>query len=187
MAKKLKIALAGNPNSGKTSIFNNLTGAKQHVGNWPGVTVEKKEGTCKYNGYEITVIDLPGTYSLTAYSIEELIARDFIIKEKPDVVVDIVDALNLKRNLYLTTQFKELGTKMVIALNMSDVAEKNGIDIDAKNMSQLLGAKVIPTVGHKNRGKKELLDAVIKTAETKTALEEQPIAYGKELNRIVLR
>jgi ferrous iron transport protein B len=182
MTKSLKIALAGNPNSGKTSIFNNLTGAKQHVGNWPGVTVEKKEGTCKYNGYEITVIDLPGTYSLTAYSIEELIARDFIIKEKPDVVVDIVDALNLKRNLYLTTQFKELGTKMVIALNMSDLAEKNGINIDAKNMSQLLGAKVIPTVGHKNRGMKELLDAVIKTVETKTAVEEQPIAYGKELN-----
>jgi len=182
MAKKLKIALAGNPNSGKTSIFNNLTGARQHVGNWPGVTVEKKEGTCKYNGYEINVIDLPGTYSLTAYSIEELVARDFIIKEKPDVVVDIVDASNLERNLYLTTQFKELGANVVIALNMSDVAEKNGMNIDAKNMSQLLGAEVIPTVGHKNRGLKELLDAVINTAENKTGLEEHPIAYGKEVN-----
>jgi len=92
VAKKLKIALAGNPNSGKTSIFNNLTGARQHVGNWPGVTVERKEGKCKYNGYEIKVIDLPGTYSLTSYSIEELVARDFVIKEKPDVVIDIVDA-----------------------------------------------------------------------------------------------
>jgi ferrous iron transport protein B len=182
MAKTLKIAIAGNPNSGKTSIFNNLTGARQHVGNWPGVTVEKKEGTCKYNGYEITVIDLPGTYSLTAYSTEELVARDFIIKEKPDVVVDIVDASNIKRNLYLTTQLKELGARLVIALNMSDLAEKSGIHIDAKNMSQLLGAKVIPTVGHKNRGMKELLDAVIKTVENTTAVEEQPIAYGKELN-----
>ena len=182
MAKKLKIALAGNPNSGKTSIFNNLTGARQHVGNWPGVTVEKKEGICKYNGYEVTVIDLPGTYSLTAYSIEELVARDFVIKEKPDVVVDIIDASNLERNLYLTTQFKELGAKVVIALNMTDVAEKNGINIDAKNMSQLLGAAVIPTVGHKNRGMKELLEAVVNTAENKTGLEEHPIAYGKEIN-----
>jgi len=182
MAKKLKIALAGNPNSGKTSIFNNLTGARQHVGNWPGVTVEKKEGTCKYNGYEIKVIDLPGTYSLTPYSIEELVARDFVIKEKPDVVVDIVDASNLERNLYLTTQFKELGANVVIALNMSDVAEKNGMNIDAKNMSHLLGAEVIPTIGHKNRGMKELLEAVVNTAENKTGLEEHPIAYGKEVN-----
>ncbi|MFO8163306.1 MAG: ferrous iron transport protein B [Thermodesulfobacteriota bacterium] len=182
MAKKLIIGLAGNPNSGKTSIFNNLTGARQHVGNWPGVTVEKKEGTCKYDGYEIKVIDLPGTYSLTAYSAEELVARDFVIKEKPDMVVDIVDASNLERNLYLTTQLKELGTKMVIALNMTDMAEKNGIRIDAKNMSQLLGAAVIPTVGHKSRGMKELLGAVVNTAENNIKFEEHPIAYGKEIN-----
>jgi len=182
MAKKMKIALAGNPNSGKTSIFNNLTGARQHVGNWPGVTVEKKEGICKYNGYEIKVIDLPGTYSLTAYSIEEVVARDFVIKEKPDVVIDIVDASNLKRNLYLTTQFKELGAKVVIALNMSDLAEKNGVNIDVKIMSQLLGARVVPTVGNKNQGMKELLEAVVKTAEDKTGLEEHPIVYGKEVD-----
>jgi len=182
MAKKLTIALAGNPNSGKTSIFNNLTGARQHVGNWPGVTVEKKEGKCKYNGYEIKVIDLPGTYSLTAYSIEEVVARDFVIKERPDVVVDIVDASNLQRNLYLTTQFKELGAKVVIALNMSDLAEKNRINIDVKKMSQLLGAMVVPTVGHKNKGMKELLDAVVKTAENKTGLEDHPIVYGKEVD-----
>jgi len=187
MAKKLKIALAGNPNSGKTSIFNNLTGARQHVGNWPGVTVEKKEGTCKYNGYEIKVIDLPGTYSLTAYSIEELVARDFVIKEKPDVVIDIVDASNLKRNLYLTTQFKELGAKVVIALNMSDLAEKSGVNIDVKMMSQLLGARVVPTVGNKNQGMKELLEAVVKTAEDKTGLEEHPIVYGKEVDPEVER
>ncbi len=182
MAKHLTIALTGNPNSGKTTIFNNLTGARQHVGNWPGVTVEKKEGTCKYNGYEIKVIDLPGTYSLTAYSIEEVVARDFVIKEKPDVVVDIVDASNLQRNLYLTTQFKELGAKVIIALNMSDLAKKNGVNIDVQKMSQLLGSPVIPTVGNKNQGTKELLEAAIKTAEDKIGLDEHPITYGKEID-----
>jgi ferrous iron transport protein B len=182
MRKQLTIALAGNPNSGKTTIFNNLTGARQHVGNWPGVTVERKEGKCKYNGYEIKVIDLPGTYSLTAYSMEEVVARDYVIKEKPDVVVDIVDASNLQRNLYLTTQFKELGAKVVIALNMSDLAERNGVNIDVKMMSQLLGAPVVPTVGNKNQGTRELLDAVVKTAENKTGLEEHAIRYGKEID-----
>lgn len=182
MAKQIMIALAGNPNSGKTSIFNNLTGARQHVGNWPGVTVEKKEGKCKYNGYDISIIDLPGTYSLTAYSIEEMVARDFVIKEKPDVVVDIVDASNLQRNLYLTTQFKELGAKVVIALNMSDIAKKNGVNIDIDKMSKLLGAKIVPTVGSKNQGMKELLKAVVETAERNTVLEERPLVYGKEIN-----
>jgi len=182
MRKQLTIALAGNPNSGKTSIFNNLTGARQHVGNWPGVTVEKKEGTCKHNGYDIKVVDLPGTYSLTAYSMEEVVARDFVIKEKPDVVVDIVDASNLQRNLYLTTQFKELGAKVVIALNMSDVAEKSGLNIDVKMMSQLLGAPVVPTVGNKNQGMKDLLDAVVKTGENKNRFGGHPIGYGKEVD-----
>jgi ferrous iron transport protein B len=182
MAKELTIALAGNPNSGKTSIFNNLTGARQHVGNWPGVTVEKKEGKCKYNGYSIRVVDLPGTYSLTAYSIEEVVARDFVIKERPDVVVDIVDASNLQRNLYLTTQLKELGANVVIALNMSDVAEKNKIKIDVTKMSQLLGATVVTTVGHKNKGMQELLGAVVKTAEHKTGIEDHRIEYGKEVD-----
>lgn len=181
MAKKLTIALAGNPNSGKTTIFNNLTGARQHVGNWPGVTVEKKEGTCKYDGFEIRVIDLPGTYSLTAYSIEEVVARDFIIKEKPDVVVDIVDASNLQRNLYLTTQFKELETKVVIALNMSDLAEKNGARIDIDKMSRLMGCSVVPTVGNKNQGMKELLEAVVKTAEDGIGVEEHIMRFGKEV------
>jgi ferrous iron transport protein B len=181
MEKQVTIALAGNPNSGKTSIFNNLTGAKQHVGNWPGVTVEKKEGTCRYNGYQMRIVDLPGAYSLTAYSMDEVVARNFIITERPDVVVDIVDASNLQRNLYLTTQFKELGIKVVIALNMSDVAERNGVNIDVKKMSELLGAQVVPTVGHKNRGMKELLETAVRTAEGKSGLEEHPIAYGKEI------
>lgn len=182
MAKKLTVALAGNPNSGKTTIFNNLTGARQHVGNWPGVTVEKKEGTCQYNGYEIRVIDLPGTYSLTAYSIEEMVARDFIIKERPDVVVDIVDASNLQRNFYLTTQFKELETKVVIALNMSDLAEKDGVRIDIDKMSRLMGFSVVPTAGNKNKGMKELLEAVVKTAENSVGVEEHIMRFGKEVD-----
>ena len=123
MLKKITIALAGNPNSGKTTVFNNLTGSRQHVGNYPGVTVEKKEGYLKYKDYKIKVVDLPGTYSLTAYSLDELVARNFLIEEKPDVVIDIVDTSNLERNLYLTTQLMELGLPLVLAFNMYDIAE----------------------------------------------------------------
>jgi ferrous iron transport protein B len=126
LAKKLTIALAGNPNSGKTTIFNNLTGAHQHVGNWPGVTVKKREGTCKYNDYKIKIVDLPGTYSLTAYSLDERIARNFVLEEGPDMVVNIIDASNLERNLYLTTQFIELEVPLIICLNKSDLAESHG-------------------------------------------------------------
>jgi len=115
--KNITIALAGNPNSGKTTIFNKLTGARQHVGNYPGVTVEKKEGYITYKEYEIKVIDLPGIYSLTAYSIDEIVARNFIIDERPDVVVDIIDSSNLERNLYLTVQLKEMGVPMVLIFN----------------------------------------------------------------------
>ena len=130
MSDPLHITLAGNPNSGKTTLFNEITGARQHVGNYPGVTVDKKEGLFTHNNQPIKVIDLPGTYSLTAYSVEELVARDYLVNEKPDVVVNIVDASNLERNLYLTCQFLELGVPLVIALNMVDVAEKRGIGID---------------------------------------------------------
>jgi ferrous iron transport protein B len=126
MTKKITIALAGNPNCGKTTIFNDLTGARQHVGNYPGVTVEKKEGNLKYKGYEIKVVDIPGIYSLTAYSIDEIVARNFIVEEKPDVVIDIVDTSNLERNLYLAVQFMELKIPLIIALNMADIAEKQG-------------------------------------------------------------
>lgn len=122
--EKIKVALTGNPNVGKTTLFNVITGSRQHVGNWPGVTVEKKSGFKLYKGYEIEVVDLPGTYSLTAYSLDEVVARDFIVDERPDIVVQIVDATNIERNLYLTTQLMELGSKMVIALNMYDLAEE---------------------------------------------------------------
>ncbi|MHC4424223.1 MAG: FeoB small GTPase domain-containing protein [Planctomycetota bacterium] len=125
--EKITVALAGNPNSGKTTVFNMLTGAHQHVGNYPGVTVEKKEGLCKYAGLEMTFVDLPGTYSLTAYSIEELVARNFIIEEQPGVVVDVIDASNIERNLYLATQLIEMNVPLVLAFNMSDIARRKGL------------------------------------------------------------
>jgi len=165
MAKQFTIALAGNPNSGKSTVFNALTGARQHVGNWPGKTVEKKEGLCKRDGHEIQVVDLPGTYSLTAYSMEEVIARDYITEEKPDVVIDVVDAANLERNLYLAIQILELGAPLVIALNMSDIADSRGLRIDTEMLSQgLRGTPVVPTVANKGKGIDELLRAAIRLA-----------------------
>lgn len=175
--KKLVIALAGNPNSGKTTIFNNLTGSRQHVGNYPGVTVEKKEGQVKYAGYDITVIDLPGTYGLSAYSPDEVVSRNVIIKEKPDIVVDIVDASNLERNLYLTTQLKELEVPLLLVLNMADVAEQDGSKIDYALLAQLIGVPIIRAVGSKNEGTHEILDEVIKIYEKRTVLPERQIRY----------
>jgi ferrous iron transport protein B len=148
----LTIALAGNPNAGKTSLFNALTGARQHVGNYPGVTVEKKEGEVRHQGQVVRVVDLPGTYSLTAYSLEELVARNYVIGERPDVVVDVVDAANLERNLYLAVQFMELGAPLVIALNMMDVAEARGMKIDVAKLSQLLGVAVVAPRGRPRQG-----------------------------------
>ena len=162
--KQLRIALAGNPNSGKTTIFNELTGARQHVGNYPGVTVERKEGFRHHGDNELQIVDLPGTYSLTAYSAEELVARNFIIDEKPDVVVDILDTSNLERNLYLAVQFMELGVPLVLAFNMSDMAKAQGYEFDIEKLSRFFGAPIVQTVGHKGAGMKELLDAIISTA-----------------------
>lgn len=175
-------ALAGNPNCGKTTIFNDLTGARQHVGNYPGVTVEKKEGNLKYKGYEIKVVDIPGIYSLTAYSIDEIIARNFIVEEKPDVVIDIVDTSNLERNLYLAVQFMELKVPLIIALNMADIAEKQGLKIDRESFSRVLGVPLVFTVATKSQGLNELLDEVIKMVETKAKPEEGVIDYGKEVH-----
>ena len=184
---KITVALAGNPNSGKTSVFNMLTGARQHVGNYPGVTVEKKEGLCKYAGFEITFVDLPGTYSLTAYSIEELVARNFIIEEQPDVVVDIVDTSNIERNLYLATQLIEMNVPLVLAFNMSDIAEQKGLLFDSEQLSKLLQAAIVPTVGNKSKGRVELLDAIVQTARQDKRERTHTISYGDEIEEELMR
>ncbi len=162
--KELTIALAGNPNSGKTTLFNNLTGARQKVGNWPGVTVEKKEGRLVRDGYNLKIVDLPGTYSLTPFSMEEIAARDFILDEKPDVVVNIIDAANLERSLYLAMQIMELDRPVVFVLNMADIARSKGIKIDGEKLSSLLALPVIFTIGNKGQGTDLLVDTAIKEA-----------------------
>ena len=162
MSERVTIALAGNPNAGKTTIFNALTGSRQHVGNWPGKTVEKKEGSFRYHGVEFTVVDLPGTYSLNAFSPEEVIARDFILHEAPDLVVNVVDAGNLERNLYLTVQLLELGAPLLIVLNQMDMAHAAGISIDRAKLSALLGnIPVLQTVGNRERGITDLMETLV--------------------------
>lgn len=181
MRKETVVALAGNPNSGKTTVFNNLTGSRQHVGNWPGVTVEKKEGICRWKGRGIRVVDLPGVYSLTAYSPDEVIARDFIVEEKPDAVVDVVDASNLERNLYLVVQLLELGAPLVVALNMMDEANSRGYRIDVERLSQLLRAPVVPMEANHNRGTQELLEEIAKVIDRETQIPELIVNYGREV------
>lgn len=184
--KSITIALAGNPNSGKSTIFNNLTGIRQKVGNWPGVTVEKKEGRLTANGYQLTVVDLPGTYSLTAYSIEEIVARNFILDEKPDVVVDIIDASNLERNLYLATQLRELDTKVIFVLNMEDVARHRGSKIDGDKLAELLDVPVVFTVGNKNEGTEQLLKTIMSVVESDIELPRtRRVYYGKDIEGAV--
>ena len=166
---QIRIALAGNPNCGKTTMFNNITGAKQHVGNYAGVTVEKKEGHTKFDGHELLFIDLPGTYSLTARSLDELVARNVIVNDNPDVIVNVLDASNLERNLYLAAQLLELEKPMVIALNMADVAEEMGIKYDLKKMAEMTGATIVSTVGRTNIGTNELLEATVSVAASQKA------------------
>jgi ferrous iron transport protein B len=186
MNKKLTIALAGNPNCGKTTIFNNLTGARQKVGNWPGVTVEKKEGKLKHKEYDLRVVDLPGTYSLTPFSIEEITARDFIINETPDIVVNIIDASNLERSLFLAIQIMELGRPALFVLNMADVAEAKGIKIDEKKLSQLLGVPVVFTIGNKNKGIDRLVEAAIKEIKCfKDGKKSRDIRYSQEIEACI--
>ena len=165
----IKIALAGNPNCGKTTMFNALTGANQYVGNWPGVTVEKKEGKLKGKkgkGEDIIVTDLPGIYSLSPYTLEEVVSRDYVLKENPDVIIDLVDATNIERNLYLTTQLIETGVPVVIALNMADLLEKRGIKIDTKRLSMLLDCPIIETSALKGEGLDKLVDEAVKVAKS---------------------
>ena len=156
----ITIALVGNPNCGKTTMFNALTGSNQYVGNWPGVTVEKKEGYLKGNK-EIKIVDLPGIYSLSPYTPEEIITRDFLINEQPDVILNIIDASNIERNLYLTTQLMETTIPMVIALNMMDIVTKNGTKIHLAKLSKQLGCRIIETTALKQKGLNELIEAVV--------------------------
>ncbi|MDL1959967.1 MAG: ferrous iron transport protein B [Deltaproteobacteria bacterium] len=184
--KSLTIALAGNPNSGKTTIFNNITGTRQKVGNWPGVTVEKKEGIVNKYGYELKIIDLPGTYSLTPFSVEEIIARDFVLDECPDVVIDIIDASNLERSLYLATQLREIDCKVLFALNMADIARTRGIKINAKKLSELLDLPIVFTIGNKNEGIDELLKKAIELAESDIDTSgKRKVKYNKDIENSI--
>lgn len=184
--KRLRIALAGNPNSGKTTIFNHLTGTRQKVGNWPGVTVEKKEGDIEKSGFSLKIIDLPGTYSLTPFSIEEIVARDFILEENPDVVIDIIDASNLERSLYLANQLRELDCKVVFALNMADLAESRGYRIDKEKLSELLGVPVVFTVGNKGRGIDDLLETAVEHAVSGQGIAEtRKVRYSKDIENAI--
>lgn len=181
--KKITVALAGNPNSGKTTLFNCLTGSNQRVGNYPGVTVEKVEGKKEYKGYEITFVDLPGTYSLSAYSDDEIVARNFLINDKPDMVIHVVDAANLERNLYLFTQISELEVPVMIALNMTDILKANGKTADEKEMSSLLGVPVVPTVGNKQIGIEDILETIISNYNNEQFKNQQraKVDYGDDI------
>lgn len=178
---KIRIALAGNPNVGKSTLFNRWTGMRQHVGNWPGKTVEKKEGTFKYKGQEIEVVDLPGNYSLTAYSVEEVVSRDYIVGEKPDVIVNVIDAANIERNLYLTVQMMELGANLVLALNMNKFAREKGLKINKKQLSQLLGVPVIEIEAVDDTGREELLKNIVKSSQAPNIVLDR-LEYGNEVS-----
>jgi len=177
------IAVAGNPNTGKSTLFNALTGLHQHTGNWPGKTVERKEGEFTHDGHVVKVVDLPGTYSLTAVSSEEIVARDFIVEAKPDVVIVIVDATNLERNLYLVLQVLELTDNVVVALNMMDQVESKGVKIDVEALSGQLGVPVVPTVALKKEGIPQLIEAVMEICEGKLDLQPASVTYDESIEQ----
>jgi ferrous iron transport protein B len=183
--KKLLIALAGNANVGKSVIFNYLTGLHQHIGNWPGKTVERAEGTLRFRGYTIDIVDLPGIYSLSTYSLEELVSRKYIAVERPDIVINVIDASVLERNLFFTLQLMELETPMVIALNQIDMAKGKGIKIDTANLETLLGVPVMPTVAVKGVGIDKLLEKAIETVEKRPREKPPQVMYGKEVEKRV--
>ncbi|OEU49185.1 MAG: ferrous iron transport protein B, partial [Desulfobacterales bacterium S3730MH5] len=176
--KALVVGLAGQPNCGKSTVFNALTGASQHVANYPGVTVEKMTGSYRYDGTKMEVVDLPGTYSLTSYSLEEKVSRDFLLHEKPSVVVNVADASNLKRHLYLTFQLLEMEIPLVVNLNMMDVAERRGIEIDTQELSRQLGASVVPTAIKEGMGKKDLFKSIHAVSRSGWSPEPFHVDYG---------
>ncbi|MDR1996743.1 MAG: ferrous iron transport protein B [Candidatus Margulisbacteria bacterium] len=178
--KEILVALAGNPNSGKTSLFNSIVGTHLKVGNYPGVTIEKTEGLLKYKDYKITFVDLPGTYSLSPYSPEEVITKDFIVKESPDVVLNVVDGTNLERNLYLTTQLMELGANMLIALNMYDEVLQQGTKIDFKQLQRILGCHVVPTSAVRKEGLTRLLEHIVKIYEQRIIISKNKLGYDPQ-------
>ncbi|MGB9823487.1 ferrous iron transport protein B, partial [Thermodesulfovibrio sp.] len=179
--KTIKVAVAGNPNSGKSTLINAIAGTNLYVGNWPGVTVEKKTATFKVDDLTIDLVDLPGTYSLSPYTQEEIIARDFIVKEKPDIIIDVVDSTNLERNLYLAIQLLELGIPVVVALNIYDEAKKKGYEINTNAMEQLLNIKVVPTVATRKEGIKELLQAIKEIADSPDKFRPRILDYGADV------
>ena len=178
---RFTVALAGNANVGKSVVFNQLTGLHQHIGNWPGKTVEKAEGTLHFKDYSIDIIDLPGIYSLSTFSLEELISREYIAVERPDLVINIVDASLLERNMFFTLQLLELETPMIMALNQMDMAKKKGIRIDHEKLEKLLGIPVIPTVAVSGKGIYELLEKTVEVTEKKVKMEPLKAKYGKEI------
>ncbi len=186
MSNELSIALAGNPNAGKTTLFNALTGSRQHVGNYPGVTVDTKEGHYSKNGLSCRLVDLPGIYSLSPYSEEEVVARDYLVNQRPGVIINIVDAANLERNLYLSCQFMEMGVPMVIALNMIDVAKKRGIEIDPDRLSELIGLPVCPIVARSGQGITELMVTAIAHAREHSKWQPAKISYGEDLDAAMI-
>ena len=175
----LNIVLAGQANVGKSVIFNHLTGLHQHIGNWPGKTIEKAEGKLFYKGYTFRVVDLPGIYSLTSYSIEELISREYIVLQGPDFVINVIDATNLERNLLFTLQLLELERPLVLALNMMDLAKKKGIEIDVQKLGKILGVPITETIASRRYGLTDVLDHVLELQKTKPVLEG--FGYGKEV------
>jgi ferrous iron transport protein B len=188
-SKTMRIALAGNPNSGKTTLFNSLTGGRQRVGNYPGITVEKREGQVQTEGSALELIDLPGTYSLTAYSQEELVARNVLVQEQPDLVVDVLDATNLERHLYLAVQFMELGIPVILALNMMDEVHKKGMKLNTARLSALLGVPVLETVARTGLGRQELISGAMETIRTRNGRFWTPlhISYGPDLDPVLER
>jgi len=187
MSKEFTIALAGSPNSGKTTIFNSITGSRQHVGNYPGVTVEQKTGLKKYKDYLIKLVDLPGTYSLTAYSMEEVVSRDYIINSKPEIILNVVDSSSLERNLYLTTQLIELDAPLVIVFNMSDILMKVKEKVNIKLLSALFGAPIVQTVGNKSKGIEELLGVAAQVFEKTPERKKIIINYGEEIENEIIK
>jgi len=186
-SKHLTIALAGNANVGKSMIFNQLTGSNQIIGNWPGKTVERAEGSLHFEGYDITVIDLPGIYSFSTFSLEEVVSKEYIAFEKPDVVVNVIDASLLERNLYFTIQLMEMDTPLVLCLNQTDVAEKKGITIDTHRLEATLGVPVVATVATRGKGIRELVKTAVQIGQRKRELKQIPIKYGEEVETRINR